>query len=373
MNWQAIRDLFPAVERQTYLNTATYGPGPRPVLQAVEAALRDWSGGRGDWLEWEAAGERARELFARLIGAPVSQVALLPAVSAAAGLVAAQLPHSPGANLVVGESEFRSNLFPWWLQERRGFEVRRVPFRQGRLVLDDLLAALDERTVLVAVSSVQSATGYRLPLEELGRRCRRLGARLFVDGTQSVGALRFPLEAVDYLAVVGYKWLLAPRGSGYLYVAPRRMGEIEPLFAGWKSPPDPHETYYGPPLEFASRASRFDLSLAWPVWPGAEAALGLILEIGIAAIEERDLALAVAFRQGVRGLGLRPLFSREESSPIVSLPVPRPEVVGQALAEERVVGAVRGGLLRLCFHFFNDESDVARALEALGRALNGSQ
>lgn len=368
MDWATIRRLFPATRDQAYLNTATYGPGPEPVRAAVQEAVQAWSEGRGDWLEWETSGERCRELFGRLIGAPASEVALVPAVSVAAGLVAEQLPHRPGANLVVGASEFRSNLFPWWLQERRGFQVRRVPYRRGRLPLEGLLEAVDRETVLVAVSWVQSATGYRLPLEPLIEACRRVGARLFVDGTQGVGALSLPLEGIDYLAVAGYKWLLAPRGSGYLYAPRARLQELAPLFAGWKSPADPYADYYGPPLELADRASRFDVSLAWPVWPGAEVALRLLLDLGLERIEARDLALAERFREGLGRVGLEPLFPPEESSQIVSLAVPDAEAARRALQEERVVGAVRGGLLRLSFHFFNDGEDVERALAALERA-----
>ena len=371
IDWPAVRALFPAAGGEAvYLDTAAYGPGPTPVHEEVAEALRGWSDGTGSWRAWEARAEDARRLFAELIGARPVDVALLHSLSAASSQVAACLPAPAAgrrANLVVGHDEFRSNLFPWLAQERRGFEIRMVPFEDGRLPAAAVAAAVDGDTALVAVSHVQSSNGYRIDLAPLVDACARHGARLFVDATQSAGALRLPLDGVDYLATGAYKWMLAPRGSAFLYVAPGRLAELFPLQPSWKTPEDPHASYYGPPLQPATRASALDSSLSWPVWVGTARALELICELGIDAIEARDLELSARFRAGLGAVGLAPLFAEPESSPIVGLRVSNPEAVKAALAEERVVAAVRGSYLRTSFHFFNDESDVDRALAALGR------
>ena len=75
-----------------------------------------------------------------------------------------------------------------------------VPFRDGRIPAEDVAAAVDARTALVATSHVQSSNGYRIDLDALVAACRAVGARLFVDATQSAGALRIPLDGIDYLA-----------------------------------------------------------------------------------------------------------------------------------------------------------------------------
>lgn len=370
MDWRQIRGLFPATEGLAYLNTATYGPAPRPVVEAIERGLAEWSSGRGDWLAWERAAESARRRFARLIGSRPEEVALVPAVSLAAAQVAERLPFRPGASIVLGEGEFRSNLYPWLLQERRGFQLRLVPFRQGRLILSDLLEAVDRGTALVAVSSVQSASGHRIPLQDLAEACGARGVRLFVDGTQHVGALRLPLEGIDFLAVAGYKWLLTPRGAAFLYVAAHRWEEVLPLCPGWKTPADPHADYYGPPLDLAPRASRYDLSLAWHAWLGADEALRLILDVGAERIEARDLELAGRLWQGLQSLGLHRPYPAQECSQVVAVRVPDPEAVRTELERARVTAAVRGGNLRFSPHFFNDQADVERAIGALERALS---
>ena len=365
VDWAAVRALFPATEGQTYLDTASYGPGPSTVVTAVEEQLRDWSRGRGDWRAWDETGEVVRRRLAGLLDTQPANVALLPALSVASGQVAESLTFTPGANIVVGEAEFQSNYFPWASQTRRGFELRHVPFEDGRLALERFREAVDERTVLVAASHVQSASGFRLDLAGLAELCRERGARLFVDATQSLGALRVPTEGVDYVAGAAYKWLLSPRGTAWLWTSPERAAEMAPLAPNWKTHDVPYRSYYGPPFEPPPDARRFDVSLAWPLWIGFAKALELLEELGPAAIEARDLGLAARFRRGLGELGLVPSFEEHESSQIVGLRVPDPEAVRRSLAEKRVVAAVRGEFVRFAFHFFNDETDVERALEAL--------
>jgi selenocysteine lyase/cysteine desulfurase len=158
---------------------------------------------------------------------------------------------------VVGDSEFRSNLFPWLALETRGYRIIRVPAgRAGRT--DSLLAAIDEQTALIAVSHVLSADGERTDLVRLRTAADSVGARIFADVTQSLGVLGLGLAAArpDYLAVHGYKWLLCPRGAAWL-VTPHH-GELRPLMPSWKSAAD--GGYFGGSLRLAAGAARCDTS-----------------------------------------------------------------------------------------------------------------
>jgi selenocysteine lyase/cysteine desulfurase len=243
-----------------------------------------------------------------------------------------------------------------------------VPAREGVVPTEALAQAVDDRTVLLAVSEVQSSNGYRVDVPALAERCRRAGARIYVNLTQCLGALRFDIEASkpDFVAAHGYKWLLGPRAAGWLYVRPDRLEEIEPLAPNWKSVPEPYEDYYGGPMELASDARKLDTSLAWFSWPGALAALDLLRSLDPEVVERRCLELASAFRQGARDRGFH-LVPEELPSQTVALDVPDPDALRERLRAQDVVGAVRGGRLRLGFHAFNDEDDVRRALDALGR------
>jgi selenocysteine lyase/cysteine desulfurase len=329
-----------------YLDTGTYGLPPRSTVAALEQAVANWHA-RKSWRPWEEDGEACRALFAQLVGAGAEDVALLPALSAAAGLVAASLPAGQGDNIVLVEDDFTSTLLPWRGLEARGVELRLRP-------LDALSEAVDDRTALVAVSLVQSADGAVADVAAL----QETGARIFFDATQAVGAIPVDVGAVDYLAAHPYKWLCAPRGLGFLYVRPDRLDEIVPWTAGWKSRARPYEHYYGFP-DLTADARRLDVSLAWIVAAGARASLEVITELGVERIAEHDLALA---RRFTGGLGMP-----DPASPIVRVQVDDAEAVVERLRTAGVACSVRAGSIRFCFHFYNDAEDVDLALEALPR------
>ena len=365
----AFRAQFPALQRVTYLNNATAAPGSIPVLEALRRVEAEWEAGEFSWQAWEAEGETTRELFARLVGGRAQDVALLPTLAEASATVAGSLP--PG-RVVVGEREFTSNLFPWLALRDRGFDVVEVPAPDGVTSTQALAEAITDGTVLVAVTEVQSSNGFRVHLENLGRRCREVGARLFVDGCQSLGALRLdaPAAGVDFVAAHGYKWLLAPRGAAWLWVRPERLDEVRPLAPNWKSIPEPYTEYYGGPLALASTARKLDAPLAWFSWPAARAALELLASLEPDDVERRCLDLAAAFRDEAAARGFE-LVPQDVPTQIVGIRVSDPRQVRERLLARKVVGAVRANLLRLGFHAYNDESDVAAALEALGDAGPG--
>lgn len=358
-----LRSLFPALARVTYLNTPTAAVAAGPVLEAVREAEDAWASGRFDWIAWERRAEETRPLFARLVGGRPEEVALVGSISEAASTVAAGLPRG---RIVVGEREFRSNLFPWLALAGRGFEVVEVPAADGVVSTERLCAAITPGTALVAVTEVQSANGFRVRLPEIGARCREVGARFFVNLTQSLGALRFDAAGcrADYVAAHGYKWLLAPRGTTWLWVRPERLPELRPLSPGWKSVEAPFADFYGGPLAPAAGARRLDASLAWFPWVGARAALELLAAFDAGAIEARCLSLARSFREAASERGFR-LAPAEVPSQTAAISVPDPEGLRARLEERRIMAAVRGGSLRLGFHAYNDESDLAAVLEAL--------
>jgi selenocysteine lyase/cysteine desulfurase len=329
----------------TYLNTASFGLPPRPAWDALQAALDDWRTGRTSWEHWGKATESARGSFARLIGVEASTVAVGATVSGFVGLVASSLPD--GSRVLAPEIEFTSTLFPFLVEARRGVTVHTVPAAQ-------LAGAIDETTDLVAFSAVQMATGEVADLAAIAAAARAHGALTLVDATQACGWLPLDGNAFDIVVAAGYKWLLSPRGTAYMAVAPARLGGIVPSAAGWYAGEDVHTSYFGPPLRLAVDARRLDTSPAWHSWVGAAPALALIEEIGVAAIHEHDLALANRFRAG--------LGEAEGDSAIVFVDAPGAE---EKLVRAGIRAAVRNGRLRTSWHVYNTDEDVARALTAL--------
>lgn len=338
-----IPDLWDA--EPGYLNTASYGLPPRACWHALQAALEDWRAGRTSWEDWAGEVERARHSFARLVGADAADVAAGSQVSSLVGLVAAALPD--GARVLVPDVEFASNLFPYLVHADRGIEVVTVP--TGRLV-----DSIDERTTVVAYSTVQSATGEVTDMAAVAAAARAYGAMTIVDATQAVGWLPVHAAHADVLVCAAYKWLMSPRGSAFMVLDPAVAERVRPLAAGWFAGDDPHASYYGLPLRLAKDARRFDVSPGWFDWVGTAASLAVLESIGVPAVHAHDVALANRFRAG---LGLAP-----GDSAIVSV---RRDGAAQRLAGAGIRAAARDGALRASFHLYTNESDVDAAVAAL--------
>jgi selenocysteine lyase/cysteine desulfurase len=366
------RARFRATEATAYFNTAAVGLVSDATVEVYHRFVEEWATTGMDFVRGEAAGDLARATVASLIGADPADVALIPSVSAAAGLVAAQFgPAERGQNVVIGEREYSSNHFPWRQLEHRGYEVRQAPFRHGGVEPDAVAPLVDSGTVLVAFSAVQSATGHRSDIAAISAIARAAGAIVFVDGTQLVGALPVAsqLDAVDVLAVPDHKFLMhAGRGLGYCYLSPAAQERFVPFNAGWKAGREPFHSYFGPDMDLSPTASRFDNSISWVAAVGNEAALSPFAELGADAIYARNRDLSTKVRDALVGVGWPPVDLAEANrSTIVATPLGAsdPDRVLAELRARGVVAAARDGNLRVSVHFYNDEDDIARLVAAL--------
>lgn len=369
---RAAREEFPVLRERVYLNTAAVGLGSRRLAQAYRSFIDDWTAGGLDYVRAERAAEASRAALARIMGASPEDIALIPSVSAAAGLVAAQFTRAaPGENLVIGAQEYSSNHFPWRQLAARGYDIRQIPFHGGGLEPDLLAARVDGGTRLIALSAVQTATGHRSDLAAVSAIARGVGAWVFVDGSQSVGALDMAMElpGIDFLATSDHKFLLnAARGMGYLYVRRSLRAQILPLGAGWKAGAVPFESFFGPRMELSTTASRFDSSISWLAAMGDEVCLGFLEELGPPAIHAWNAELASMLRDALTdaGLAVLPLAERNRSH-IIAVPLgPRdPARLLAGLKAAGIICSARDGHLRLSLHFYNNRADVERVTAAL--------
>jgi selenocysteine lyase/cysteine desulfurase len=221
------RLLFDIPDDVAFLNCAYMSPLPKASAAAGERGLarklRPWMMTPDDFF---SASEAVRAGFANLINAAPDDIAFAPAVSYGMAQAAANIPLKRTQTIVTLAEQFPSNVYPWMdLAERTGAQFIAVPRPPDDDWTAALLGAIDAATGVVAVPHCHWTDGGLIDLEAVGAACRRVGAVLCVDGTQSVGALPFDVKRLDpdYLAVASYKWLLGPYSFGFLYVAPRRQ------------------------------------------------------------------------------------------------------------------------------------------------------
>ena len=366
---------FPSLERWTYVNHAAASPWPSRTRRAVERfAAWNHQDGPANFRDWVANEQALRERVARLLGATPdgSDIALVPNTTEGVNIVARGLDWRPGDNLVTATEEFPTNRMAWEALEARGVALRPVNLRTSTDPEADLLAAMDGRTRILAVSSVRWTDGFRLDLGRLGTACRTSGVLFFVDAIQQFGALRIDVEAeqIDCLAAGGHKWQMAPEGLGVFYCSEAWRERLEPLKQGWRMLERPF-SFDEEERPVHAGGARFEPGTPNTLGQFAlNASLSLQEDWGQDWIERRILANT---RRLLEGLRILPGFetvtdSRPDRwSGIVSV---RPRhtssrAVVAALAERRVVAIPRGEWVRLSPHAYQAEAATDRVLNAL--------
>lgn len=368
IDWEAWRREFPSTADCVHMNHAGLAPLPRRVAAEIRAFADEAERSIGStYAGWTARVDAARGAAARLVGAVPEEIAFVQNTAAGLSLVAAGLRWREGDNVVALADEYPSNVYPWWGLRRLGVETRLVARPRIRFGVDEIATAVDARTRVVAVSAVDWQSGFRTDLAALGSFCRQRDIRFVVDGIQAVGAMTIdaPACGIDFLAVGGHKWLLAPEGCGFLFVAAQALEHITPVLLGWKSVVD-CDTYL--PYHFELRRDAAKLEPGTQMHLGIRAlgaALDLLLEIGPAAIEQRVLAITDTLAEQLTALGATVLSPRQpgERSGILTIALGDPAALHAALARRGVIARQRMGGVRLAPHFYADASDIARVVD----------
>jgi len=373
MEFQGIRDDFPVKRQWVYFNNASIGALSTEVVAAVTGFLVDVQDhGRLHYPDWcRYADTTIKEQVGALIGADVAELAFVKNTTEGILIVANGLDWRSGDNVIIADIEYPSNVYCWMNLARRGVAIKWVKARAGRILLEDIDAAIDARTRLVSLSAVQFSNGFRLDLERLGALCQSRRVLLNLDAIQWVGALPLDLRRchVDFLSFGGHKWLLAPIGTGIFYCRGDAMHHIHPHNVGYHSV-DKSEDHMDYELVFRANAGRFEEALVnFPgIW-GLEAAVQLHLALGPDNEERYILGLNALAERGLEGKGYQIVSPRGkgEISGILSFRHPSvpPERIAERLHAAKVQLAIRGGNLRISPSVYNDETEIGRLLEAL--------
>lgn len=380
-----LRALFPGAMQRTYLNVAAKGLIPTPVRDVVRDYLDQGVAGTTDKDLLRQQVDETRATFAAMIGADSDEVAITKNVSEGLNLFVASLRWEAGDNVVVcPEVEHPNNIYLWYNLERRyGVEVRAVPPVEGRVPGEGMIAAMDERTRVVTFPTISFAPGFRTDVAPIVAAARSVGALTLADGAQSIGAEVTDVHALgfDALAVATQKCLMSLYGFGFLYVRREVADELVPIHvARYGVDLDAHETAYSEgPLRYLPGARRFDLgNYNYLGMLATRAALGVIGDVGVDAIEPHVRGLAARLAEGLLERGL-PVVGGEPGPHLAHIvssgrlgggrhyTADDPEVneLHRHLVEANIVFSLRSGVLRFSFGAYNDESDVEAVLASV--------
>jgi selenocysteine lyase/cysteine desulfurase len=302
-----LRGQIPAMKGQVYVNWGGSGPSPTPVLREVDCILKRESklGPFHPILRDESkeAFEALRTSVSKLMGSRANEIALMDNTTSGINIAAAGIEWRAGDEAIVTDLEHPGGYLPWLMW--RGRRRTKVRLLETGATDDELLANLDAmlttRTRAVCVSHIAWLTGRRLPLREIGRRCRKVGALLVVDGAQSVGQIPIDVKKslTDVYTLSGQKWLMGPQGTGAVYVRAGLRKQIRESGIGYRSALTRNlgTLSYTP----QTSAARFEVATISPaLYSGLRVAVDQCRASGPAGIERRNRTLANRLLKSLR-------------------------------------------------------------------------
>jgi cysteine desulfurase / selenocysteine lyase len=395
MTLQDVRKEFPALQQQTFLDSACVSLAPQRAVDKLRAFLDmaaycPSGSSTQHHLDMDEMRSQARPQLAKLINADQDDIALVESTTHGLSLVANAIPLERGDGVVICDLEFLEVAVPWMQKrEELGIEIASVHNRQGQILVEDIEGAIDKRTRVIAISSVQWSNGFRCDLDALSALCRERGIFLIVDAVQQLGAIPFDVRQtpVDAIACGGHKWLMAPFGCGFLYLSKEFRAKVKPPVAGYLSVAEPEGgwgKYFQTPsvtpvrdYEFVGGARRWETggTANYPGAIGLAESVSLINELGVANVGEHVLSLTDHLISGLKRQDIRVVTSEDRrcQSGIVSFTlgdVDENVALTKFLQQHRVLVSVRytshvGGV-RVSCHLFNNHDDIDRLLELVG-------
>jgi kynureninase len=361
------RDRFPILEHTTYLINHSLGAMPAAAEQRMIEYARTWAErgirawGEGWWTMPLTVGDQ----IGRIVGAPPGTVCMHQNVSVAEAIVVSCFQGSERNGIVFEAANFPSVRYVY--QAQRHLEV--VACEKP----EELLASIDERTLLVPVQHVLFRSGEIQDVQSIVERAHEVGALVVLDAYQSAGTVPLDVSALDVDFAVGgsVKWLCGGPGAGWLYVRPDLIDSLEPAATGWQAHARPFA--FEPELEYAEGIARFLTGTPnVPALYAATTGYDLIEEIGVDRIRANSLRQTdLLIREAeARGFEIRSPRAPDRRGGTVTVHVDDFEAVHRELSERQVLCDFRPDAgIRLGPHYYNTDEDVVGALDEIADIL----
>ncbi|MDX1405647.1 MAG: aminotransferase class V-fold PLP-dependent enzyme [Woeseiaceae bacterium] len=371
-DWQAIRAQFPVLEHKTYLNSCAYGALAVDVEESLQRYLRDRREKGTDWHYWVERNDSVRNAVASFLGADADEIAVTTSASAGINAIASSLDFDQRRNkVVISDFEFPTNAQIWYAQERRGARVTRVRANDNDIPVEHFEQAIDDETLIVAVTQVCFRNGAKLDIPAIAEIAKRRGALLLMDGYQGLGTAPFDVRDSNVDFVVGgmLKYLLGTAGIGFLYVRQPLIQELVPTVTGWFAAEDIFAmdvTGYNP----SANARRFETGTPpVPNCYAAEAGLKIIRDVGLPGIGAKiaELTAAIVEESKKAGYTLAGPEQAHRHGALMTLKCHDDNALVEALDDAGIVTSCRSGNLRVSPHFYNNAQDIDMLFRALRR------
>ena len=374
MDWNSTRSNYPALGRYLYADNAAIGAIPKAAAQAgSQAIMRMCEEGMIAYLDLKSGIENVRADVAGYLGAAASDIGFTDCTSTSMNLLAmmaAQEWEKGGVRrdqVVLPRDEFPASSLGWL---RQGFEPVWVqPEPDGLYPVDKVLAAVGPLTRAVVTSQVQYKTGVRIDVEAISRELESGDVWHIMNATHAAGVVPQSVVADRYTAVTvsSVKWLCAGVGTGILYLSERLRRETRIPVAGWMSQEDPfamiNDELLTTPAASAVETGAVELSRLHIVGECVRIASA----IGSEAVHRRVLDINRRLIEGLRALDadiVTPIGDHQRAGIVSVRKSNAPEWKNWAVEHDLLISLRGSDILRFSLHFYNNEEDVERILEA---------
>jgi cysteine desulfurase / selenocysteine lyase len=379
-----LKDEFPIKQTTAYFNNASYTPMSRRATLAIISELENYaSSGPSDeyYLRLKEAGWESKRKLRKILNVEAEDMVLTESATQSINLIANGFKFQKGDIVITrgGANEHPSNYLPWkYYVNKKGAGIVDLKVdAYGFPDLSELDSALKATNAkLVVMSHVLYNYGSIMPAAEVSRIAHERGALFFLDASQSVGNIKVDLKAIDpdFAAGTAAKWLCGPLGLAFLYCKNESLQNLEPLNFG------PNSCTYTPFGDYNVLETAQKMQEGFRNWVysyGLSSAIDLVSDFGQDKIRERSLYLAdiviefLSHSKCYRLLGTTDQAKRTSITPVETVGI-RPIEIVQRLAKSNILIAEREILdkkiLRISPHFYNDEEETARVIEALNSA-----
>ena len=373
------RDEFPILATTNYMVSNSLGAMPRAVPARLAEYADQWATrGVRAWAQgWWNMPVTVGDEIAPLIGAGAGEVAMVPNVSIAQAQIFSALDYRSGGRdaIVMTELDFPSVRYVYdELATRLGARIVVVPSEDGVSIDEDrLMAAIDERTRLVAISHVLFRSAYVLDAERICAHAHRMGALVSLDAYHSVGIIPVDVKAIqpDFLTGGVLKWLCGGPGGSFLWASPGLSETIAPALTGWQA--HEHPFAFEPEMTYAGGAWRW--LTGTPSIPALFAAVAgprLVRQAGLRAIRDKSMrqsARLIALADA-RGFAVTAPRDADRRGGTVAFDVPHAREVAQALLARDVIVDYRPGAgIRVAPHFYTSDDEVDSVVGTIDEIL----
>jgi len=394
------RKSFPGLKNKVYLDAAAVSLPPRQAIDGIHrfldlALYGDAEDASSLHIAMDALRQEAAGQAAVMLHVAGDTIALIESTTHGLNIAANSIPLERGDSVLIADTEFLQVAIPWMKkQETAGIAVKQVHAGGGGVLTpEDFENAIDARTRVVCVSSVQWCSGFRLDMAALGALCRDRNIWLIVDAVQEMGAMDIDLSAryADFVIAGGHKWLNAPFGCGIMYVSDRVIRELEPPAYGYlalETPEGGWGEYFRTPditpfrtYRFPATAKKFEIAGTsnYPGAVGLGKSLKLFNDIGMPAVEKQIRTLTDLLHAELQAIGAhvvtKPDPERRSGITIFTFfetPQQDRELLKRALAENIFISmryTSRVGGIRVSTHFYNTEEDILSLIASLKRHI----